>query len=143
MFQKIILAGNLGRDPEMRYTPNGTPVTNFSMATNERWTGQDGQPQERTTWWRVTAWGRMGETVNQYLSKGRQVLVEGRMNPDPETGGPRVYQRQDGSWGAQYEITALAVKFLGGRAEGAAPGAPGDMDEPPADLDMDADSIPF
>jgi single-strand DNA-binding protein len=85
----------------------------------------------------------MGETVNQYLSKGRQVLVEGRLNPDPETGSPRVYQRQDGSWGAQYELTALSVKFLGGRAEGAGPGAPGELDEPPADLDLDADSIPF
>lgn len=136
MFQKIILAGNLGRDPEMRYTQSGTPVTNFSMATNEKWTDSDGGPQERTTWWRVTCWGRLGETVNQYLSKGRQVLVECRINPDPETGGPRVYQRNDGSWGAQYEVTALTVKFLGGGGNGQeAPDAP--------DVDVDADSIPF
>ena len=96
MYQKVILAGYLGRDPEMRYTPDGTPVTNFSIATSESWTGQDGQRQERTTWWRVTAWRRLAEICNQYLSKGRPVLVEGRMNPD-ESGNPRVFQRSDSS----------------------------------------------
>jgi len=80
-----------------------------------------GQQQERTTWWRVTAWRRLAETCNQYLSKGRAVLVEGRMATDPETGGPRVFQRSDGTYGAQYELTALTVKFLGGRGEPAAP----------------------
>ena len=66
MYHKIILVGNLGRDPEMRYTPSGQQVTSFSMATSEKWTGQDGQVQERTIWWRVTVWGKQAENVNQY-----------------------------------------------------------------------------
>ena len=142
MYQKVVLVGNLGRDPEMRYTGDGTPVTNLSVATSERWTGQDGQQQERTTWWRVSVWGRQAEAVNQYLSKGRQVLVEGRMNPDPETGGPRVFTRNDGSTGSAYEVRAITVRFLGGRAEGEAPGTPSDADIPP-EADVDEDSIPF
>lgn len=142
MYHKIVLVGNLGRDPEMRYTPNGTPVTNLNVATTERWTGQDGQQQERTIWWRVSVWGRQAETVNQYLSKGRQVLVEGRINPDPETGGPRVYTRNDGSPGASYEVRASSVRFLGGRGEADSVGAPSDEDIPP-DADIEEDSIPF
>ena len=85
MYQKVIIMGNLGRDPEMRYTPQGTPVTNFSVATSYKWTGADGTPNEETTWFRVSAWGRMAEVCNEYLSKGRQVFVEGRLRPDPET----------------------------------------------------------
>jgi single-strand DNA-binding protein len=122
MYQKIIIVGNLGRDPEMRYTPQGTPVTNFSVATNRRWTNPDGSPGEETIWFRISAWGKLGETCNQYLSKGRQVLVEGRLRPDPATGGPRIWTRQDGTAGASFEITALNVRFLGGRAESVAVG---------------------
>ncbi len=77
MYQQIILVGNLGQDPEMRYTPSGVPVTSFSLAVNRVWTGQDGQRQEKTTWFRVTAWQREAELASQYLSKGRQVLVIG------------------------------------------------------------------
>jgi len=117
MYQKIIIVGNLGRDPEMRYTPQGTPVTNFTVATNERWTDPEGQQQERTTWFRVTAWRRLAETCAQYLTKGRQVLVEGRLNPDPQTGGPRIWTGSDGVARASYEVTALTVKFLGVRGE--------------------------
>jgi single-strand DNA-binding protein len=142
MYQKIVLVGNLGREPEMRYTPDGTPVTSFSIATNEKWAGRDGEQQERTTWWRITAWRRLAETCNQYLSKGSQVLVEGRMNPDPETGGPRVFTRNDGTAGASYEVTALTVKFLGGRGEGAGFGAPRDEDVPP-EGEMGEEEIPF
>ncbi len=120
MYQKIIIVGNLGRDPEMRYTPSGQPVTNFSMATSRKWTNTDGTPGEETIWFRITAWGKLGETCNQYLSKGRQVLVEGRLRPDPNTGGPRIWTRQDGTAGASFEVTAFTVRFLGGRAEGAA-----------------------
>lgn len=142
MYHKVILAGYLGRDPEMRYTPDGTPVTNFSVATTERWTSQEGQQQERTIWWRVTAWRRLAETCNQYLSKGRPVLVEGRVNPDPETGNPRVFTRTDGSPGASYEVTAFIVRFLGGREEAAGLGAPGDEEVPPEE-DIEEDEIPF
>lgn len=118
MYQKVVIVGNLGRDPEMRYTPSGQAVTNFSVATNRRWTNSDGSPGEETCWWRVTAWGKLAETCNQYLSKGRQVLVEGRMNPDPETGGPRLWTSQDGQSRASFELTAFTVQFLGGRDAG-------------------------
>lgn len=118
MYQKIIVAGNLGGDPEMRYMADGTAVTNFSLATNRSWTDRStGQPVQETTWFRVSVWGRQAETANQYLSKGRQVIVEGRLRPDPSTGGPRTYTRQDGTVGASYEITAETFRFIGGRDE--------------------------
>ncbi len=125
----------------MRYTQDGTPVTNFSMATSEKWTSQDGEQKERTVWWRVSAWRRMAETCNQYLSTGSRVLVEGRINPDPETGGPKVFTRNDGTPGASYEVTAQTVKFLSSRGdEAAAPGAPRDEDIP---QEIEEDAIPF
>jgi single-strand DNA-binding protein len=113
-YQKIIIVGNLGRDPEMRYTPDGTPVTNFSVATNRRWNNPDGSQGEQTTWFRITAWRRTAEVAAEYLSKGRQVMVEGRMNPDKATGGPRVWTGQDGVARASYEITADRIVFLQG-----------------------------
>ncbi len=120
MFHTVIIAGYLGRDPEMRYTPSGTPVTNFSVASSRRWTDQNGQQQEETIWFRVSVFGRQAEVCNQYLSKGRAVLVEGRLRPD-ENGNPRLWQRQDGSWAASFEITAQTVRFLGRREGAAAP----------------------
>lgn len=135
MYQKIVLVGNLGRDPELRFTSDGTPVANFSLATNESWT-KDGERQERTTWWRVTCWRKLGETVAQYLSKGRKVLVEGRMNPDPETGGPKIWTGDDGVPRASYEITALEVKFLDSRGSG-------DGDTVVSSDDAAEDVIPF
>lgn len=140
MYHKVVIVGNLGRDPEMRYTPDGTPVTNFSVATNRRWNNPDGTQNEETIWFRVTAWRQLAEVCNQYLSKGRQVLVEGRMTPDRETGGPRVWVGQDGQPRASFEVTALTVKFLGGRAEGA--DASLSYQEPPP-ADMGEDEIPF
>ena len=138
MYQKITIIGNLGRDPELRYTPDGTPVASFSVATNRKWNNSDGSQGEETVWFRVTAWRRMAEVVNQYLKKGRQVFVEGQLRPDPETGGPRVYQRNDGSHGASFEVTALSVKFLGGSNGHSAP-EPGD--EAPAEVETE--EIPF
>ena len=115
---KLILIGNLGRDPEMRYLPSGKPVTNFSVASNRKWTDNEGVLHEETIWIRVSAFGRLAEVTNQYLSKGR-------LRPDPETGGPRVYERNDGSSGASYEIVAATVQFLGGRnGNGSSPGEP-------------------
>ncbi len=118
MYQKIIVVGNLGRDPEMRYMPDGTAVTQFSMATSRKWNDRNtGQPVEETTWFRVSVWGRQAEAVNQYLSKGRPVLVEGHLRSDPQTGGPKLFTRQDGTMGASYEVTAELVRFLGGRED--------------------------
>ncbi len=82
MYQRLVLVGNLGRDPEMRYTPQGTPVTTFPVATSRKYTTADGQQKEETVWFRVQVWGKQGETVNQYLAKGRKVLVEGTLIPD-------------------------------------------------------------
>jgi len=118
MYSKTVLVGNLGADPDLRYTPQGDPVCTISVACNRKWTGKDGQPAEETTWYRVTVWGKMGEACNQYLSKGRQVLVEGQLTPDKETGGPRVWTDNSGNARASYEMRAAAVQFLGGNAEG-------------------------
>lgn len=139
MFHKVLLVGNLGRDPEMRYTPSGTPVTNLSVATNEAWTDSAGQRQERTIWWRVSVFGKQAEACNEYLKKGRQVLVEGRINADPKTGGPRIYQRQDGTAGASFEVTAMNVRFLGSRTDSGAAAADYEGGEPPAE----ESEIPF
>jgi len=140
MLQRITLVGNLGNDPEMRYLPDGKPVTSFSMATNRKWTNQQtGEPGEETVWWRVSIFGPQAEACNQYLSKGRQVLVEGRVRPDSSTGNPRIWTRQDGTPAASYDLTAFNVKFLGGRQEGQA------VDHPsaPGAAEVDADGIPF
>jgi single-strand DNA-binding protein len=122
MYHTIIIVGNLGRDPEMRYTPSGQAVTNLSVATSRQYTGSDGQQVKETIWFRVSVWGKQAETVNQYLKKGRSVLVEGRLVPDPATGGPKIWQGQNGP-GATYEVSANTVRFLGGRGddEGSAP----------------------
>jgi len=140
MYQKVIIAGNLGGDPEMRYLPNGTAVTNFSVATNRRWTDRaSGEPREETTWFRVSVFGAQAESANQYLSKGRQVLVEGRFRGDPQTGGPRVWTGQDGTVRASYELTADSVQFIGGRDSGGF--ASDDSYEAPAA--QEEDEIPF
>lgn len=117
MYQKIIIIGNLGRDPEMRYTPSGQAVTNFSVATNRQYTGSDGQRVDETIWFRVSAWGRQAETCNQYLKQGSKVLVEGRLTADAASGGPRIWTRQDGTPAASYEISAGTVQFLSTRQE--------------------------
>ncbi|MER3515399.1 MAG: single-stranded DNA-binding protein, partial [Chloroflexota bacterium] len=119
MYHRVLIIGNLGGDPQMRYMPSGDPVTSFSVATNERWTDQNGQQQERTIWWRVSVFGRQAEICNQYLAKGRQVLVEGTLQADPNTGGPRIWTKQDGTPSASFEVRARTVRFLGGRAEAA------------------------
>ena len=111
MYQKVIVAGNLGSDPALRYTPDGTPVTSFSVAVNRRWTDKDGRQQERVVWFRVTAWKRLAETCAQYLAKGRPVLVEGTLTE------PKPYEGKDGQWRASLDVTATTVKFLGGRED--------------------------
>lgn len=140
MYHKIIIVGNLGRDPEMRYTPDGTPVTHFSVAANRRWTNPDGSPGEETAWFRVTAWRRLAETCNQYLQKGRQVLIEGQLRPDSATGGPRIWTGNDGVARAQYEVTALNVRFLGRPGEVLPAEEAGALEEPPIE---EEEEIPF
>ena len=107
MYQKLVIVGNLGSDPEMRFTPDGTAVTSFSVAVNRHWTAKDGSQGEKTTWFRVTAWRKLAETCNQYLSKGRTVLVEGEVEASAWTG-------KDGEARATLELTARNVKFLCG-----------------------------
>lgn len=142
MYQKIIVIGNLGRDPEMRYMADGTAVTSFSIATNRRWTDKgSGQQVDETTWFRVSVWGRQAETANQYLSRGRQVLVEGVLVPDRATGGPKLFTRQDGTVGASFEIRADSIRFLGSREDGGFRG--GDEDYETAGEVHEEDDIPF
>jgi single-strand DNA-binding protein len=118
MYHTIIIVGALGKDPEMRYTPSGQAVTNFNLACNRQYTDANGQQVKETIWFRVSAWGKTAETCNQYLQKGSKVLVEGRLNPDPKTGGPHIWQGQNGP-GASYEVTASTVRFLSSRQDGA------------------------
>lgn len=138
MYHKVIIIGNLGGDPQMRYTPEGVPMTTFSVATNRKWTNPDGSPGEETIWWRVTAWRKLAETCNQFLSKGRQVYIEAQMRPDPRTGGPRVWTGNDGVTRASYEVTAVTVKFLGARGEPVE--VPGEGPEEPV---QGEEEIPF
>lgn len=125
MYQRLVLVGNLGRDPEMRYTPNGTAVTTFPVATSRRWTDASGQLKEETAWFRVSVFGKQAETCNQYLAKGRKVLVEGELAVDEKTGGPRVYTRKDGTTGASFEVRGNTVRFLTPKGEGDGGGSSG------------------
>jgi single-strand DNA-binding protein len=113
---KVTLIGNLGRDPETRYTPNGIMNVQFTMAVSRRWTDQGGQQQERTTWFRITAWRRLAETLDQltqsgYLVKGKQVYVQGNIEA-------REYQDQQGQTRTSLDVTADDVLLLGSRADG-------------------------
>jgi len=123
MYQTMIIVGNVGRDPEMRYTPSGQAVTSFSVATNRQYTNNNGETVKETIWFRVSAWGKTGETCNQYLKKGSKVLVEGRLTADPATGGPRIWQAADGSSRASFEVSAQTVRFLSSRGESEGGGA--------------------
>jgi single-strand DNA-binding protein len=115
-FNKVIIVGNLGRDPEMRYTPQGTPVCTFTIATNERRKSATGEQQDMTTWFKVTVWGKQAETVSQYLTKGRSVYVEGRLHVEEWTD-------KEGKPRHTLEVNASDVHFIdsaqnAGRAEG-------------------------
>ncbi len=105
---KVILVGNLGADPEVRYTPSGQPVANFRIATSESWTDKSGQKQERTEWHRIVAWGKLAELCGEYLAKGRQVYIEGKLQT-------RQWDDRDGNKKFSTEIQAQQITFLGGR----------------------------
>ncbi len=139
MFHKVILVGNLGRDPEMRYTPSGQAVTNLNVATNRTYTDNAGNQVKQTVWFRVSVWGKQAESAHQYLRKGRQVLVEGRLNAD-DNGNPRIWNAQDGTPRASFEVTAQTVRFLGGPGGEAAAGT---ADEGGLGLPESEDDIPF
>ncbi len=113
---KVILIGNLGADPELRYTPSGQPVANFRIATSESWVDKQGQKQERTEWHRIVAWGKLAELCGEYLAKGRQVFVEGKLQT-------RQWEDRDGNKRYTTEVQAKEITFLGGRGEGAPAGA--------------------
>lgn len=143
MYHTIIFAGNLGRDPEMRYTPAGQAVTSFSVAVNDSYISSTGERVPRTIWFRVSAWGKQAETANQYLKKGSKVLVEGRLVVDASTGGPRIWNRQDGTPGASFEVSARTIRFLSSRAETETLESTADLGEL-GDLDSSAEEdIPF
>lgn len=147
-FNKIILVGNLGRDPELRYTPQGTPVCSFSLATNERRKDRNtGENNDITTWFRVTLWGRQAEVASQYLTRGKSVYIEGRLRVEE-------YTDRDGKPRHALEVNATDMQFIsGGRSEeggapqaraAAAPSGSGESGEPaPEPTDLSDDDVPF
>lgn len=141
---KVIIIGNLGKDPELRHTPQGQAVANFPIATSENWTDKNGQKQERTEWHRIVVWGKPAELAAKYLSKGRKAYIEGRLQT-------RAWDDKDGQKRYTTEIVATSVQFLdsaGARAEG---GGGGGADSDPFGAPPDfgsassegSDEIPF
>ena len=124
-YHTLLIVGNLGRDPEMRYTQNGSAVTSLNVATNKTYTDQAGQQVKKTVWFRVSVFGKQAESCNEYLKKGSLILVEGEINAD-EDGNPKIFTRNDGSSGASYEVMAKNVRFLSTKSEEAEP----EFDEP-------------
>lgn len=139
-FNRIILVGNLGRDPELRYTPQGTPVCSFTVATNEKRKDKAGEMQDFTTWFRVTLWGRQAETASQYLVKGRPVYIEGRIRLEEWTD-------RDNKQRYTLEVHATDMQFIGqgGRADESATPAPktSHTESHPPEPQLSDDDIPF
>ncbi len=142
-FNKIIIVGNLGRDPELRYTPQGTPVCSFTVATNDKRKDKTGEQQDITTWFRVTVWGRQAETASQYLTKGRPVYIEGRLRMEE-------WSDRDGKQRSTLEVHATDMQFIGGRNEDAPnpvqsahAQASKSTPAPAAENDFSDDDIPF
>lgn len=137
MYQKTFIIGNLGIDPQVRYTPSGQPVTRFTVASNRKWNDSQGDTHKETVWFNVSSWGAQGQACAQYLKKGSLVFIEGRQNAS-ENGTPRVWTRQDGTVSASYDITAQHVTFLS-RSEN---GNNDEIIELPVEVGMEVD-IPF
>ena len=112
MFQQVVLIGYLGNDPEMRFTASGDAVTHFRLAVNRRWTRDDGQMQEKTNWFNVTLWRRQAEIANQYLSKGKRVLVIGEID------GARPYTDREGNQRASIDVQVRELRFMDSRGQG-------------------------
>ena len=139
MLNKIIVVGYLGTDPEMRYLPSGQSVTSFRIASSRRYTTSSGEQRDETEWFTATAWGKLGETCNQYLTKGRQVYLEGRLRS-------RSYEGRDGQMRFVNEINMTDVQFLGRGADGEAGVAPYGPESGAEDLgpaNDDIDDLPF
>lgn len=130
---KVILIGNVGRDVELRHTPAGAAVARFSLATNEVWKDKNGQRQEHTEWHNIVAWGKLADFCGTYVSKGRQLYVEGTLRT-------RTYDDEKGNRRYFTEVRAGVIQLLGGRPPGAEPGGPVDSPEFPPDNE---DEIPF
>jgi single-strand DNA-binding protein len=129
---RVTLIGNLGRDAELRYTQNQQPVATFTLATSERWTDKQGQKQERTEWHRIVAWGRLAEFCSEYLRKGRQVFVEGRLQT-------RQWDDKEGNKRSTVEIVARSILLLGSRSEGDR----GPEEGPIEEMESPEEDIPF
>lgn len=112
MYQKHIMIGRLGKDPEMRYTPAGQLVASFPLAAERVYLDKAGKQVKETTWYSIRAWGSLAESCDKLLTKGRAVMVEGRLNIDPKTGGPKIWFDESHNPHANFEITASIVKFL-------------------------------
>jgi single-strand DNA-binding protein len=141
MLNRVMLIGRLGRDPEMRYTSSGTPVTSFSLATDEFWKDQNGERQRRTEWHNIVVWSKLAETCNQYLSKGKLVYIEGRLQT-------REWDDRDGNKRKTTEIVASEMKMLERKQDGPpAENGAGEQAQPAAAKPMEAgitdDDIPF
>jgi len=132
MYHSLTIVGNVGREPEMRYTPSGQAVTSFSVATERKYTSGNGEQVKETIWFRVSTWGKQAEICKQYVKKGSKVLVEGRLTPDKNTGGPRVYTKQSGEVSASFEVTANTVRFLSSNEKAEKEQTP--FDEAPAEI---------
>ncbi len=130
---KVMIIGNLGSEPEMRFTPGGVPVTSFSVATNRVYKTQDGERKEETEWFSIVAWQRLAETCNQYLTKGQKVYCEGRLHT-------RTWDGQDGQKHYKTEVIANQVIFLDKKAAGPAPESKGEEGEIG---DIEPQDIPF
>lgn len=131
MYQQLILIGNLGTEPEMRYTPSGVPVTNFRLAVNRRWTNAEGQVQDKTTWFNVNLWRRQAEIASQYLAKGHRVMIVG------EVDNARPWTDRDGNLRASIEVTATELKLMENRpANGNGDHEPSPVAAPSADETM-------
>jgi single-strand DNA-binding protein len=142
-FNKITIVGHLGRDPELRYTPQGTAVCNFSVATSEKRKDKTGEMQDHTTWFRVSVWGRQAEVANQYLTKGKPIYIEGRLRQEEFTD-------KDGKARTSLEVMATDLQFIGSRGDDAASGHSGEAasakaagKSDPVDRAITDDDIPF
>jgi len=133
---KVILVGRLGRDPEVRYTPSGTAVANFSIATSEQWNNKDGEKQERTEWHKIVAWRRLGEICGEYLHKGSQIYIEGRLQT-------RDWEDRDGNKRYTTEVIAQNMQMLGSADKGGKAETTGERFPVEEPITVPEDDIPF